>query len=169
MKRATVVRLRLEPGVGFRAPDAGAADSTRLADRTGPADRTSPAAEPSGPAERTGPADNIGDAELRAQVATWLATTRQVFTLRKVYGLLPGTNAHELGLSAQEVEHHLIEAALACAHYFADLHQGTPPGPADRTDPADGTSPAAEPPSAGSEPPSGGPVVDRSPNKPLKE
>jgi DNA-directed RNA polymerase specialized sigma24 family protein len=56
--------------------------------------------------------------ELRAlaqQVAQWPTSMRQVFTLRKVYGLRPGDIARRLGLTELDVEQQLIQAALACA------------------------------------------------------
>jgi DNA-directed RNA polymerase specialized sigma24 family protein len=58
----------------------------------------------------------VADAELRhlvARVATWPAPMRQVFTLRKVYGLAPPQIARRLGLTDAQVERHLIAAALA--------------------------------------------------------
>jgi DNA-directed RNA polymerase specialized sigma24 family protein len=51
---------------------------------------------------------------LIARVADWPTPMRQVFTLRKVYGLRPRTIARTLGLSEHEVERCLIAAALAC-------------------------------------------------------
>ena len=46
--------------------------------------------------------------------------TRRVFTLRKVYDLSPSEIAARLELTAAQVEHHLITAALACGRHFAD-------------------------------------------------
>ena len=52
---------------------------------------------------------------LIARVADWPTPMREVFTLRKVYGLRPRTIARTLGLSEHEVERCLIAAALACS------------------------------------------------------
>jgi Sigma-70, region 4 len=57
---------------------------------------------------------------LTAGVATLPAVTRQVFTLRKVYGLRAAEIAHALELSDAAVEQHLITAARACARALFD-------------------------------------------------
>ena len=65
---------------------------------------------------------------LMRSVATWPTAQRQVFTLRKVYGLRPCDIARTLGLSAAEVERHLIAAALACGRHLASARDcGEPP------------------------------------------
>jgi DNA-directed RNA polymerase specialized sigma24 family protein len=57
---------------------------------------------------------------LIALAARFPAPQRQVFTLRKVYGLRPGAIAQALALTDAEVERHLIAAALACARHLFD-------------------------------------------------
>ena len=52
---------------------------------------------------------------LAQAVAGWPTSMRQVFTLRKVYGLAPPEIARRLGLTELDVERHLVAAALACA------------------------------------------------------
>jgi hypothetical protein len=66
---------------------------------------------------------DVGPADLRrltALAAAFPAPQRQVFTLRKVYGLRPGDIASALGLTEPEVERCLIAAALACASHCFD-------------------------------------------------
>jgi hypothetical protein len=60
-------------------------------------------------------AQDGGTGHVIALVAGWPDRMRQVFTLRKVYGLHPRSVARRLGLSDAEVERYLIAAALACA------------------------------------------------------
>jgi hypothetical protein len=81
---------------------------------------------------------------LIARVAGWPTPMRQVFTLRKVYGLRPRTIARTLGLSEHEVERCLIAAALACSRHFAE-----PNAPAQRACAVSGLCPA---PAAGTSP-----------------
>jgi hypothetical protein len=60
----------------------------------------------------------VADDDVRQLVALatdWPAPMRQVFTLRKVYGLCPSIIARRLSLPDEDVERHLIAAALACA------------------------------------------------------
>jgi DNA-directed RNA polymerase specialized sigma24 family protein len=60
--------------------------------------------------------------------ATWPATQRQVFTLRKVYGMRPPDIARRLGLTDAAVDRHLIAAALA----VCDRQLAEPDAPAQR-------------------------------------
>jgi DNA-directed RNA polymerase specialized sigma24 family protein len=64
--------------------------------------------------------------QLVALAARWPKPMREVFTLRKVYGLRPCTIARMLTLSHQDVEHWLISAALACADLGPASHPGEP-------------------------------------------
>jgi DNA-directed RNA polymerase specialized sigma24 family protein len=78
---------------------------------------------------------------LRLQIAAWPERMRQVFTLRKVYGLHPRSIARRLGLSEHEVEQDLIGAALACAGCGA-AHGSFKEQPLPRTGRAIGTATA---------------------------
>jgi len=64
--------------------------------------------------------------QLVALAARWPKPMREVFTLRKVYGLRPCTIARLLTLSDQDVERWLISAALACAGLGPASHPGEP-------------------------------------------
>jgi DNA-directed RNA polymerase specialized sigma24 family protein len=56
--------------------------------------------------------------ELAVRSTGWPDAQRQVFTLRKVYGLRPRAIARRLHLSDADVERHLIAAARACGRHF---------------------------------------------------
>jgi DNA-directed RNA polymerase specialized sigma24 family protein len=68
---------------------------------------------------------------LAQAVADWPTTQRRVFTLRKVYELASPEIARRLGLTESDVEHQLIQAALACSRHFAcgRVRGGTSPEP----------------------------------------
>jgi len=72
---------------------------------------------------------------LIARVADWPTPMRQVFTLRKVYGLHPRSIARRLGLSDAEVERALIAAALACAAHRS-VEEAAQPLPSAGPDPS---------------------------------
>jgi DNA-directed RNA polymerase specialized sigma24 family protein len=78
-------------------------------------------------------ARNADRDELRrliAVAARFPAPQRQVFTLRKVYGLHAGAIAQALNLSEAEVERCLIAATLACARECFDPDRPDPDGSA---------------------------------------
>ena len=64
-------------------------------------------------------------------VSTLPALTRRVFTLRKVYEYSADEIATRLGLSAEEVDAHLIQAAQACSRHLgvATSKSRPPEGP----------------------------------------
>jgi DNA-directed RNA polymerase specialized sigma24 family protein len=71
-------------------------------------------------ADATEKQDEMDLVRIVTAVQTLPQTTQQVFTLRKVHQMGHSDIGAHLGISEQEVQHHLIRAARVCARALFD-------------------------------------------------